>query len=357
MVKHNFYAGPSILPREVIESTADAVLNFNDSGLSVLEISHRSKDFQAVMDEARSLFHELLSIPENYTVLLLGGGASMEFCRVPFNFLKTKAAYLDTGTWAHKAIQEAAAFGEVDVIGSSKDQKYKCLPKGYVIPADADYLHYTTNNTVYGTEFLEDIESPIPLIADMSSDIFSRPIDVSKYICIYGGAQKNLAPSGLSFIIVRNDALGKMQRHIPTILDYKVHVDKESMFHTPPALPIYSALQTLRWIKKEGGVKVMQDRAIERAELLYNEIERNAMFEGTVVKEDRSRMNICFVFKPEYVELEKEFLDFTLAKGIVGIKGHRTTGGFRASCYNAMPISGVQVLVDAMKEFEQKHVK
>ena len=355
MVKHNFYAGPSILPREVIESTAEAVLNFNDSGLSVLEISHRSKDFQAVMDEARSLFHELLSIPEGYTVLFLGGGASMEFCRVPFNFLKNKAAYLDTGIWAHKAIAEAKAFGRVDVIGSSKDDNYKHLPKGYTIPSDADYLHYTTNNTVYGTEFADDIESPIPLIADMSSDIFSRPIDVSKYICIYGGAQKNLAPSGLSFIIVRNDALGKMERHIPTVLDYKVHVDKESMFHTPPVLPIYSALQTLRWIKKEGGVKVMHERANDRANLLYGEIDRNSMFVGNVEKEDRSKMNICFVLKPEYAELEKEFLDFTATKGIVGIKGHRTTGGFRASCYNAMPLSGVQVLVDAMKEFEQKH--
>lgn len=356
MVKHNFYAGPSILPREVIENTADAVLDFNGSGLSVLEVSHRSKDFVAVMEEARSLFCELLSIPEGYTVLLLGGGASMEFCRVPYNFLKKKAAYVDTGIWAHKAIKEAKAFGEVAVLGSSEDKKYTYLPE-IVIPTDIDYLHYTTNNTVYGTEYYADIESSVPLISDMSSDIFSRPIDVSKYICIYGGAQKNLAPSGLSFIIVRNDALGKTGRYIPTVLDYKVHIEKDSMFHTPPVLPIYSALQTLRWIKANGGVEAMEKRAIERADLLYAEIDRNSLFRGTVEKPYRSRMNICFVLNTEYAELEKEFLDFAEARGIVGIKGHRVSGGFRASCYNAMPLSSVQVLVDAMKEFENLHAK
>ncbi|EGJ71341.1 Phosphoserine aminotransferase [Bacteroides coprosuis DSM 18011] len=353
MVKHNFYAGPSILPREVIEATAEAVLNLNGSGLSVLEISHRSKDFQAVIDEARSLFHELLSIPQGYTVLFLGGGASMEFCRVPFNFLKKKAAYLDTGVWAHKAIKEAKAFGEVDITASSEDKKYSYLPKNFKIPADADYLHFTTNNTVYGTEYFEDFDSPIPLVADMSSDIFSRPIDVSKYICIYGGAQKNLAPSGLSFVIVKDDALEKVDRYIPTMLNYKVHVDKESMFNTPPVLPIYSALMTLRWIKKQGGVKVMEQRAIDRAHLLYGEIDRNSMFEGTVAHEDRSRMNVRFVLKPEYQSLEGEFLKFADERGIVGIKGHRITGGFRASLYNAMPMSSVQVLVDCMKEFEK----
>ena len=356
MVKHNFYAGPSILPREVIENIADAVLDFNGSGLSVLEVSHRSKDFVAVMEEARSLFCELLSIPEGYTVLLLGGGASMEFCRVPYNFLKKKAAYVDTGIWAHKAIKEAKAFGEEAVLGSSEDKKYTYLPE-IVIPTDIDYLHYTTNNTVYGTEYYADIESSVPLISDMSSDIFSRPIDVSKYICIYGGAQKNLAPSGLSFIIVRNDALGKTGRYIPTVLDYKVHIEKDSMFHTPPVLPIYSALQTLRWIKANGGVEAMEKRAIERADLLYAEIDRNSLFRGTVEKPYRSRMNICFVLNTEYAELEKEFLDFAEARGIVGIKGHRVSGGFRASCYNVMPLSSVQVLVDAMKEFENLHAK
>ena len=355
IVKHNFYAGPSILPREVIEATADAVLNFNDSGLSVLEISHRSKEFQAVIDEARALFRELLSIPEGYTVLFLGGGASMEFCRVPFNFLQKKAAYLDTGVWAHKAIKEAKAFGEVAVIASSEDKKYSYLPKNFEIPKDADYLHYTTNNTVYGTEYFEDIDSPIPLVADMSSDIFTRPIDFNKYICVYGGAQKNLAPSGLSFVIVRNDALGKMERYIPTMLNYKTHVEKESMFNTPPVLPIYSALMTLRWIKKQGGVEVMRQRAIDRANLLYGEIDRNSIFEGTVVKEDRSLMNVRFVLKSGYQHLEDQFIQFAGERGVVGIKGHRVTGGFRASCYNAMSMSSVQVLVDCMKDFEQQN--
>ena len=354
-MKHNFYAGPSILPREVIEKTAEAVLNFNDTGLSVLEVSHRSKDFLAVMDEARSLLRELLSIPENYTVLLLGGGASMEFCRVPYNFLKKKAAYIDTGVWAHKAIKEATAFGEVEVIGSSRDKNYSYLPQDLEIPVDADYLHYTTNNTIYGTEYLTDIDSPIPLIADMCSDILSRSIDVSKYLCIYGGTQKNLAPSGLSFIIIRNDALGKAGRYIPTILDYKVHAENDSLFHTPPVLPIYAALETLRWIKKKGGVKAMEERAIARANLLYSEIDRNKLFIGAANKAYRSRMNICFVLQPQYSHLEKEFLQFAEARNIVGIKGHRLSGGFRASCYNAMELSSVQVLVDAMREFEQLH--
>ncbi len=355
MVKYNFNAGPSILPREVIEATAQGVLNLNNSGLSVLEISHRSKAFQAILDETRALFKELLNIPDGYSVLFLGGGASMEFCRVPFNFLKNKAAYIDTGIWSHKAIKEAKAFGEVDVIASSEEDKYNYVPKKYTIPTDADYLHYTTNNTVYGTEFFEDLDAPIPLVADMSSDIFSRPIDVSKYICIYGGIQKNLGPSGAAFIIVKDDALGKMERFIPTILDYKVHVEKDALFNTPPVLPIYSAMLTLRWIKKMGGVLEMSNLAIERSTLLYNEIDRNALFKAPVVKEDRSRMNIRFVMASGYEELEKEFLSFAESKGIVGIKGHRTTGGFRASCYNAMPIEGVQVLVNCMQEFERLH--
>ena len=354
-VKHNFYAGPSILAREVIEATADAVLNFNDSGLSVLEISHRSKGFQEVIDEARTLFKELLDIPSGYTVLFLGGGASMEFCRIPYNFLVDKAAYLDTGVWAHKAIHEAKDFGEVKVIASSADKDYNYLPKNIQIPEDADYLHYTSNNTVYGTEYYTDIDSPIPLIADMSSDIFSRPIDFTKYICVYGGAQKNLAPSGLSFVVVKDDALGIVKRSIPTMLDYATHVKNGSMFNTPPVLPIYAALMTLRWLKKEGGVAEMEKRAIAKSTLLYNEIDRNKLFEGTVNKENRSRMNIRFVLKPAYSALENEFLSFASTYNIVGIKGHRTTGGFRASCYNAMDISSVQVLVDCMQEFEQLH--
>ncbi len=357
MVKYNFNAGPSILPSEVIEATANAVLNLNNSGLSVLEISHRSKDFQAILDETRDLFRELLNIPAGYSVLFLGGGASMEFCRIPFNFLKKKAAYIDTGIWSHNAIKEAKAFGDVEVIASSESDGYTHIPKNLAIPADADYVHYTTNNTVYGTEFFEDLNSPVPLIADMSSDIFSRPIDVSKYTCIYGGAQKNLAPSGVSFIIVKDDMLGKMDRQIPTMLDYKVHVEKDSLFNTPPVLPIFTAMLTLRWIKKMGGVKVMEQLAIDRSTLLYGAIDNSEVFHNPVAKEDRSRMNIRFVMKEEYKELEKEFLEFAQSKGIVGIKGHRSTGGFRASCYNAMPIEGVQVLIDCMQEFENLHKK
>ncbi|MBR6647969.1 MAG: 3-phosphoserine/phosphohydroxythreonine transaminase, partial [Bacteroidaceae bacterium] len=335
MKKFNFNAGPSILPREVIEETAKAVLDLNGIGLSLLEISHRSKDFQAVIDEATALFKELLDIPEGYSVLFLGGGASMQFCMVPYNFLEKKAAYLNTGTWANKALKEAKNFGEAIEVASSKDKTYCYIPKGYTIPTDADYFHITTNNTIYGTEIRTDIDSPVPLIADMSSDIFSRPVDVSKYTCIYGGAQKNLAPSGVTFVIVKNDALGKVSRTIPTMLDYRTHVDGGSMFNTPPVLPIYAAMQTLRWIKAQGGVKEMQRRAHERAELLYGEIDRNPLFRGTAAVEDRSLMNIDFVMADEYKELEADFLTYAQSKGMVGIKGHRSIGGFRASCYNA----------------------
>ena len=354
MKKHNFSAGPSILPREVIENTAKAVLDFN--GLSILEISHRSKDFQAVLDEAVDLFKELLNIPEGYSVLFVGGGASMEFCMIPFNFLEKKAAYLNTGVWAKKAMKEAKAFGEVVEVASSAETTYNYIPKGYTIPEDADYFHVTSNNTIYGTEIRKDLDCPIPMIADMSSDIFSRPVDVSKYICIYGGAQKNLAPAGVTFVIVKNEALGKVSRYIPTMLNYQTHIDGGSMFNTPPVLPIYSALQTLRWIKKEGGVVEMQRRAKERADLLYGEIDRNKLFRATIADpEDRSYMNICFVMSDEYKELEAEFMKFATERGMVGIKGHRSTGGFRASCYNAMPLESVQALVDCMQEFEKLH--
>ena len=352
MKKHNFNAGPSILPREVIEKTAQAVLNFNDSGLSVLEISHRSKDFQAVVDEAISLFKEILSIPEGYSVLFLGGGASMQFCMVPYNLMESKAAYLNTGTWASKALKEAKGFGEVVEVASSKAANFNYIPKDYVIPADADYFHITTNNTIFGTEILKDIDSPVPLVADMSSDIFSRPVDVSKYALIYGGAQKNLAPAGLAFVIVKEEVLGKVTRHIPSMLNYKIHIDNGSMFNTPPVLPVYSALETLHWIKSIGGLKEMEKRNIRKATLLYDEIDRNSLFTGTAVKEDRSRMNVCFVMKPEYAHLEDEFLKFTSEHGMVGIKGHRSVGGFRASIYNALPIESVQALVDCMQAFE-----
>ena len=355
MKKHNFSAGPSILPREVIEETAKAILDFNGSGLSVLEVSHRGKDFQAVMDEAVALFKEILNIPEGYSVLFLGGGASMQFCMVPYNFLEKKAAYLNTGVWAKKAMKEAKGFGEVVEVASSADANYTFIPKDFTIPADADYFHVTTNNTIYGTELKGDLDSPVPMVADMSSDIFSRPVDVSKYICIYGGAQKDLAPSGVTFVIVKADAVGKVSRYIPSMLNYKTHIDGGSMFNTPPVLPIYSAMQTLRWIKAQGGVKEMDRRATEKADMLYAEIDRNKMFVGTAAKEDRSRMNICFVMAPEYKDLEADFLKFATDKGMSGIKGHRSVGGFRASCYNAMPKESVQALIDCMQEFEKLH--
>ncbi|MDD3079317.1 MAG: 3-phosphoserine/phosphohydroxythreonine transaminase [Paludibacter sp.] len=355
MKKHNFNAGPSILPREVIEKTAEAVLDFNGSGLSVLEISHRAKDFQPVVDEAVALFKELLNIPEGYSVVFLGGGASLQFCMVPYNLLEKKAAYLNTGTWSKKAMKEAKGFGEVIEVASSADANFNYIPKDYVIPTDADYFHITSNNTIFGTEILKDIDSPRPVIADMSSDIFSRTIDVSKYGLIYGGAQKNLAPAGLAFAIVKNELLGKVSRYIPTMLNYQTHIDNGSMFNTPPVLPIYSALQTLRWLKGIGGVPEMEKRNIAKAELLYNEIDRNKLFVGTAAKEDRSRMNVCFVMNEEYKDLEPDFLKFATERGMVGIKGHRSVGGFRASIYNAMDISSVQALIDCMQEFEKLH--
>ena len=356
MKKHNFCAGPSILPREVIEQTAQAILDFNGSGLSILEISHRSKDFQAVIDEAVALFKEILNIPEGYSVLFLGGGASMQFCMVPYNFLEKKAAYLNTGVWAKKALKEAKGFGEAVEVASSADATFNYIPKGYAIPEDADYFHVTSNNTIYGTEIREDLDSPVPMIADMSSDIFSRPVDISKYICIYGGAQKNLAPAGATFVIVKDEALNKVSRYIPTMMNYQTHIEGGSMFNTPPVLPIYSAMLTLRWIKANGGVEEMQRRAKERAELLYGEIDRNKMFRATVADpEDRSYMNICFVMNDEYKDLEADFMKFATERGMVGIKGHRSVGGFRASCYNAMPLESVQALVDCMQEFEKLH--
>lgn len=356
MKKYNFGAGPSILPQEVMKATADACVEFQGMGLSLMEISHRTKEFQAVMDEAQALFKELLNIPEGYSVLFLGGGASLEFCMVPYNLLNKKAAYLNTGVWAKKALKEAKLFGEVVEVASSADANYTFIPKGYTIPADADYFHITTNNTIYGTELHEDLDSPVPLVADMSSDIFSRPVDVSKYGLIYGGAQKNLSMAGVTFVIVKDELLGHVDRPIPTMLDYRTHVEKGSMFNTPPVVPIFCALQTLKWIKANGGVEAMQKRAEERAEVLYSEIDRNKLFRATVTaKEDRSYMNICFVMADEYKELEADFLKFATERGMSGIKGHRSVGGFRASCYNAMPLEGVKALVACMQEFEAQH--
>ncbi len=344
-----------MLPREVIENTAKQCLDFNGSGLSLMEISHRAKDFQPVVDEAVALIKELLNIPAGYSVIFLGGGASLEFCMVPYNFLIKKAAYLNTGTWAKKAMKEAKLFGEVVEVASSADANYTFIPKGWSCPDDVDYLHITTNNTIYGTEIRKELEVGVPLIGDMSSDIFSRPVDVAKYDCIYAGAQKNLAMAGVTVVIVKDEKLGRAPRPIPTMLDYRTHVEKGSMFNTPPVVPIYSALETLRWIKKNGGVEAMDKRAKERAEILYGEIDRNKLFRGTVNEEDRSVMNICFVMNDEYAELEKPFFEFATSKGMVGIKGHRSVGGFRASCYNAQTIEGVNALVACMKEFEAAH--
>ncbi len=358
MKKHNFYAGPSILPQFTIKETAEAVLNFAGTGLSLLEISHRSKEFQAVMDEAQALFKELLDVPAGYEVVFLGGGASLQFCMVPFNLMNKKAAYLNTGTWANKALKEAKAFGEAVEVASSKDDNYTYIPKGFEakVPADAEYLHITTNNTIYGTELHSDPIVNVPLVADMSSDIFSRPVDVSKYDLIYGGAQKNLAPAGLTFALVKVDALGKVERHIPTMLDYRTHIEKGSMFNTPPCVAVYGALMTLRWLKEQGGVKAMEKINVRKATKLYDEIDRNKLFRGTVTDtNDRSYMNICFVMSDEYKELEKEFLDYATAQGMVGIKGHRSVGGFRASCYNALPESSVDALIEVMKTFERNH--
>ncbi|HBA90520.1 MAG: phosphoserine transaminase [Chloroflexi bacterium GWB2_54_36] len=355
MKKHNFNPGPSILPQETIDGTIEAVKNFAGTGLSLLEVSHRSKEFEAVMNETVALFKELLGIPEGYAVLFVGGGASTQFFHVPYNLLEKKAAYLITGTWAKKAYKEAKMIGAVEAVASSEDKNFTYIPKDYVIPADADYFHITTNNTIYGTELLKDIDSPVPLVADMSSDIFSRPVDVSKYGLIYGGAQKNFAPAGVTFVIVREDLLGKVSRAIPTMVDYRTHIKENSLFNTPPVLPIYSGMLTLRWLKKLGGVPGMERINKAKADLLYKAIDDSKLFVGTVAKEDRSRMNVTFVMAPGYEGLEEEFLALTKTKGMVGLKGHRSVGGFRASLYNALPLESVQVLVDAMKEFEASH--
>lgn len=356
MKKHNFYAGPSILPQYTIENTAKALIDFAGMGLSLMEISHRSKQFVAVVDEATALFKELLNIPEGYSVIFVGGGASTQFAMVPYNLLRTKAAYLNTGEWSKKAIKEAKGFGEVEVVASSEDRNFNYIPKGFTIPADADYFHITTNNTIFGTEIKYDIDSPVPLVADMSSDIFSRPVDVSKYAIIYGGAQKNLAPAGVTFAIVKNDVLGKVDRHIPTMLKYQTHIDKESMFNTPPCVPIYAALQTLQWLKNLGGVEAIHKINEYKAGLLYSEIDRNPLFRATVpAPEDRSIMNICFVMEDNFSHLEQEFNDFASSQGMVGIKGHRSVGGFRASTYNALPVESVEALIAVMQEFEKKH--
>ncbi len=355
MKKYNFNAGPSMLPRVVIENTAKQILDFNGSGLSLMEISHRAKDFQPVVDEAVALIKELLDVPEGYSVIFLGGGASLQFMQIPANFLIKKAGYVNTGTWAKKAMKEAKLFGEVVEVASSADDNYTHLPEIKEIPADLDYLHLTSNNTIFGTELREDIDSPVPLIADMSSDIMSRPVDVSKYTAIYAGAQKNMSMAGVTVIILKDDMLGKAPRELPTMIDYRTHVSKGSMFNTPPVVPIYSLLETMRWVKEQGGVKEMDRRAHERADIVYGEIDRNKLFHGTVEEKSRSLMNICFVMNEEYKDLEKPFLDFATERGMVGVKGHRSVGGFRASCYNAQTLEGVNALVKCMQDFEREH--
>ncbi len=350
MKKHNFYAGPSILPDVVIEETIKALQDYAGTGISLASISHRSKEFDKTMLDAQNLFKELLNVPEGYSVIFLGGGASLQFAMVPFNLMNKKAVYANTGTWAAGAIKEAKLFGEVVEI---KAKDYSSLPKNFEVPADADYFHFTSNNTIFGTQYKKDFDFNIPVVADMSSDILSRKIDVSKYALIYGGAQKNLAPAGVTFVIIKNDILGKVDRKIPSMLKYQTHIDKGSMYNTPPVIPIFSAYQTMLWIKAKGGVEAMEKLAAERANLLYNEIDRNSLFLGTVAKEDRSFMNICFVMADPYKELEAEFATFTSQKGMVGLKGHRSVGGFRASTYNALPIESVKLLVEAMQEFEK----
>jgi phosphoserine aminotransferase len=355
MAKHVFNAGPCLLPQVVYDKAVEAIRDFAGTGVSVLSISHRTKEWDAVMDGTRALWKELLNIPDGYEVVLLAGGASMEFLRVPMNFLEKKAAYLDTGVWASKALKEAKGIGEAFAVASSKDKNYNYIPKGYEIPSDVDYFHITTNNTIYGTEIRTDLDSPVPLIADMSSDILSRPVDVSKYGMIYGGAQKNAGTSGCAFCIIRKDLLGKVSRYIPTMLDYRVHIDKLSMFNTPPVFSIYIMYETLKWVKSVGGVAAIEKINARKAETLYAEIDRNPLFVGTAEKEDRSVMNICFVMAPGYEALQDEFLALTKERDIVGVKGHRSVGGFRASTYNACTQEDVDALIACMKEFEKKH--
>lgn len=349
---HVFNAGPCLLPQAAIDNAIEALKDFKGTGVSVLSISHRTKEWEETMNECRALWKELLNIPDTHEVVFLGGGASMQFLYVAMNYLEKKAAYLETGVWAKKALKEAKSIGEAYAIASSADRNYSYIPKGFEIPADLDYLHITTNNTIYGTEIKEDIDCPCPLIADMSSDIMSRPVDVSKYDLIYGGAQKNVGPAGVVFAIIRKDSLGRVSRYIPTMLDYRTHIDKLSMFNTPPVFPIYIMNETLKWLKGIGGVPAIHKINTRKAELLYNEIDRNSMFIGTAAKEDRSIMNVCFVMAPGKEDLQDEFMAFAKAQGMVGIKGHRSVGGFRASIYNACTIEDVQALVDCMKEFE-----
>ena len=349
---HVFNAGPCLLPQVAIEHAREALLDFKGTGVSLISISHRTKEWEETMNETRALWREILNIPDEYETVFLGGGASLQFLYVAMNYLEKKAAYLDTGVWAHKALKEAQGIGEAYAIACSKDRNYTYIPKGYDIPTDLDYLHITTNNTIYGTEIKYDMDCPVPLIADMSSDILSRKVDVSKYEMIYGGAQKNAGPAGVAFAIIRKDSLGKVSRYIPTMLDYRVHLDKESMFNTPPVFSIFVMNETLKWLKSIGGIDAIHAIDEKKAATLYAEIDRNPLFVGTAEKEDRSIMNVCFVMAPGYEDLQDEFFAFAKSKGMIGIKGHRSVGGFRASLYNACTQEDVEALVATMKEFE-----
>ena len=355
MKKYNFNAGPSVLPDVVLEAAAKAIIDFNGTGLSLLSISHRTPEFESVLAEAQSLMRELLGIPDNYKIYFVGGGASTQFFHIPANFLGRKAGYINTGVWTKKAIKEAKFYGDVEIVASSEDKNFSYIPKGFEIPADLDYLYICANNTIYGTEYKCDVDSPVPVIADMSSNILSRPIDVSKYAMIYGGAQKNLAPAGVTFVIIRDDMLERVERKLPSMMNVNTHVENGSMFNTPPVFPIYVLTQTLKWMKAEGGLQVIHERNERKAAMLYAEIDRNSLFCGTAAKEDRSSMNICFVMSEGNEALADEFFAFAKERGMVGIKGHRLVGGFRASCYNACPVEAVEALVACMQEFEKLH--
>jgi phosphoserine aminotransferase len=354
-MKHNFGAGPGILPQEVLKQAAEAVIDFNGTGLSLLEISHRSKEFEAVLDEAVSLVKELFNVPEGYSVLFLQGGASTQFAMAPYNLLPStgKAAYLETGVWANKALNEAKYFGEVEIVASSKESNFTYIPKDYTIPADAAYFHITSNNTIYGTQLQEFPASPIPVVCDMSSDIFSRKVNVADFGLIYAGAQKNMGPAGVTLVIVKDDLLGKVDRKIPSMFNYQTQIEGGSMYNTPPCFAIYVSMLTLRWLKAKGGVEAIEQENITKARVLYDEIDRNPLFKAVAVPEDRSNMNVCFVM--ENPELEKLFLKLCDERGIVGIKGHRSVGGFRASIYNALPITSIYALIDIMQEFAEQN--
>ena len=355
-MKHNFGAGPCILPQEVFKQASQAVLNFNDTGLSILEISHRAPEFIAVMDEAIALVKELLNVPAGYSVIFLQGGASLQFCMVAMNLLPEgkKAAYLETGVWAKKAIAEAKLFGEVNVVASSKDTNFNYIPKDYTIPEDSVYFHCTSNNTIYGTEIHEFPKTSVPVVCDMSSDIFSKEFNIADFDLIYAGAQKNIGPAGATVVIIKDEILGKSGRTLPSMLDYKVHIEGESMFNTPPVFSVFVSMLNLRWLKSKGGVAEIAKENVAKANVLYNEIDRNPLFKGTTAVEDRSRMSVCFVM--ENPDLEKAFLKFTEDRDCIGLKGHRNAGGFRASLYNALPITSVYVLVEAMQDFAEKNV-